>query len=619
MVLQQEAEAWMPSLLRKNSSPSPAKALTLTSSVSSTDNGSMKAILAAILRMLAVCLTAGALLGCLREKADVVILPDGAGRIDVDVAFGKKLSEGIRGEVEKGRELVDECRRTIAGDWKGIAFWTDEVGEDKLVEEFGEKRVHYRGSAWFEDASTVSLRDEQLWVWKSREAADGDGDNGDNGDNEAIGFVFEFAFDPLPEPGAGKTRAEQVDEAREALEGFEVSFRFRLPGSVTEISGAGASEGRVATFVLTAEDLFAGAKLEEDVRFQKYHRLIAKTGPPTPEAKVEQSAFHRAWAAMEQVGVPHSKATAERPPEKPAPPPLPLDPPLTLAEADRFYAVPTTDPDWKLTRTSEDELSEWWSGSIRGSRDERIPVILRVPHEGRPCPVAVQQHPWHGTKESGQETGLPVIKQGVAVLSFDGPLVGSRTIEGRDPLGESLELGVDNHRWAVSDLRAVIRAVPKAPLPAETVTTKKGVVVVGVSLGGPTAMTAFALEQNAAAGATVVAGAGAWSAARDQELPGTSLEGAGDIRLRKTAEAQRVAALLDPAMILPLVKPRPIAIVGGAEDGFAPETGLRRLARSAEAWPAVLLRVHPEVGHFITESQTNEVTDWIVQHAKSLR
>ena len=91
------------------------------------------------------------------------------------------------------------------------------------------------------------------------------------------------------------------------------------------------------------------------------------------------------------------------------------------------------------------------------------------------------------------------------------------------------------------------------------------------------------------------------------------------MRLRKTAEAQRIAALLDPAMILPLVNPRPIAIVGGSIDGFAPETGLRRLARAANDWPEVFLRVHPDVGHFITESQANEVTDWIVRQARELQ
>lgn len=212
-----------------------------------------------------------------------------------------------------------------------------------------------------------------------------------------------------------------------------------------------------------------------------------------------------------------------------------------------------------------------------------------------------------------------MLKQGVAVVSFDGPLVGTRVIEGRDPLGESPEVAVDNHRWAVSDLRAVIRALPQAPLPKGTVTTKKGVVVVGVSLGGPTAVTAFALENDAAAGVTVVAGAGAWSAARDQEPPGTSLEGAGDMRLRKTAEAQRIAALLDPAVILPLVKPRSIAIIGGAEDGFAPENSLRRLARAAGSWPEVYLRIHPEVGHFISKAQAKEVTGWIVRQAKELQ
>jgi pimeloyl-ACP methyl ester carboxylesterase len=346
---------------------------------------------------------------------------------------------------------------------------------------------------------------------------------------------------------------------------------------------------------------------------------VVKTGPCLDEAKVEQEAFDRAWSAMERVGIPHAEVSVPRTPTGPAPPPIPPDPPITLSEVDRFYRVPESEPDWKLKKSSQDKISEWWTGSIRGSREERIPVIIRVPLKGRPCPVAVKQHTWHGTKESGQKTGLPVLTQGVAVVSFDGPLVGSRASEGKDPLGESPDVAADNHRWAVSDLRAVIRALPQAPLPAGVVTVKKGVVVVGVSLGGPTAISAFALEKNAAAGVTVVAGAGAWSAARDGELQGTSLEGAGDMRLRKTAEAQRIAALLDPAIVLPLVNARPIAIIGGADDGFAPATGLRRLARAAKTWPEVMLRIHPEVGHFITEAQSKEVTDWIVRRAKELR
>jgi pimeloyl-ACP methyl ester carboxylesterase len=71
-------------------------------------------------------------------------------------------------------------------------------------------------------------------------------------------------------------------------------------------------------------------------------------------------------------------------------------------------------------------------------------------------------------------------------------------------------------------------------------------------------------------------------------------------------------------MILPLVPPRPIAIIGGAEDGFAPATSLQRLARAAQDWPEVTLRVYPAVGHFITESQAQEVSDWIAGQAHLL-
>lgn len=538
----------------------------------------------------------------------MVVLPDGAGRIDLEVAFGKQQSDGILEEVAKGRKLVDECRHRIGGSWEGFAFWTDEVAE--VRKDGNEERVHYRGRAWFRDASKVNLSG-QPWVWRPLA-------NGDEKleTNRVSGFTFEFTFDPLPKLGEDETRAGQFNRWQTLIEGFEVSLRIRLPGEVTLVSGRGLVEGREVTYRLTAADLLAGAKLEEEERSARFHKLVVLAGPTVAEAKVEQKAFHEAWSSMEKVGVPHRESGVPRPPPGPAPPPLPLDPPITLGELDRYYAVPDSGPDWKLTRSREDGLSEWWTGSIRGSRKERIPVIIRVPLEGRPCPIAVKQHTWHGTKESGQVTGLPVLKQGVAVVSFDGPLVGSRVIAGRDPLGESPEVSVDNHRWAVSDLRAVIRALSQAPLPEGTVTTRKGVVVVGVSLGGPTAITAFALEQGAAAGVTVVAGAGAWSAARDQEPPGTSLEGAGDMRLRKTAEDQRVAALLDPAVILPLVKPRPIAIIGGAEDGLAPETGLRRLARSAGSWPDVVLRIHPEVGHFISKDQAKEVTDWIVMRAK---
>ena len=238
---------------------------------------------------------------------------------------------------------------------------------------------------------------------------------------------------------------------------------------------------------------------------------------------------------------------------------------------------------------------------------------------GRPCPVMIKQESWHGTREDGQLTSGPVLQAGIAVVSFDSPFVGARKREGYDPLGNSPEERLDNQRWAVSDLRAVIQAIPGAPLPLNSIVTKNGMALVGVSLGGPRAAMAFALEPNIAAGGTIVAGAGAYTAARDGEPAGASIDGGGDLRLRVKPEELRASALVDPAMALPLSQPRPLLIAGGEDDGLAPGSSLRRLARSVSAWPDVFLRVYPGLGHGLKPGQQEEVTKWIIKQTLRLK
>ena len=68
---------------------------------------------AVLTRLAFVAIALGCLSSCLREEGDLTILPNGAGRLDLEITFGKQHSDGIREEVEKGRKLVYECRRRV--------------------------------------------------------------------------------------------------------------------------------------------------------------------------------------------------------------------------------------------------------------------------------------------------------------------------------------------------------------------------------------------------------------------------------------------------------------------------------------------------------------------------
>ena len=536
------------------------------------------------------------LVGCLEQKTDLLLLQGGQGKLEIRTTFGAKLSESLLKDAKTQEGLVDASRNALAGGWQGLEFWNGESASAF------DGKVSYRGTTWFRDITKLNLTGEPC-RWKRK--------------NPASGFEFQLCFDPLPTPPEGQTRLQQIGNLKDSLKDYLWELKAEMPGAATIVSGPGVAEARIVTFTLTGLDLIAGAALPEADRVTRDHRLIVAVSPAGVSG--EQAKFEAEWKEAEKSATPKERVQSKRQPTGPVPVPPPLTPPLALSDFTDFFPVPSGDPEWRLEKPMEDAISQTWSGSIRGTRHERIPITIRVPKMGRPCPVMIKQESWHGTKEDGQLTSGPVLQAGIAVVSFDSPFVGSRKREGYDPLGNTPEERLDNQRWAVSDLRAVIQAVPSAPLPAHSVVTKKGMALVGVSLGGPRAAMAFALEPDIAVCATIVAGAGAYTAARDNEPAGASIDGGGDLRLRVKPEELRASALVDPAMALPLSAPRPLVIAGGEEDGLAPGSSLRRLARAVPAWPDVLVRVYPGLGHGLKPEQQEEVTKWIIERTLRLK
>jgi len=547
-------------------------------------------------RLFLLCGLVLLLAGCLEQKTGMLLLPAGQGKLEISVTYGAKLSEGLLKDAKSEEGLVDVSRNALAGGWQGLEFWNGESARSL------DGKVTYRGTAWFRDVTKLSLTGQPC-RWGRKDA-------GSHSE-------FQLCFDPLPAPPDGETRLQQIAKLKDGLTDYRWELKAEMPGKAQIEAGPGAADGRVVTFQLIGADLIAGAALPEPERLARYHRLIVQVSPASPGG--DSSKFERDWKEAEKSATAKERLQSKREPTGPVPVPPPLVPPLALSDFTSFFSVPKNDPDWRLQDPTEDATSQTWAGSIRGTRDERIPLLIRIPKMGRPCPVMIKQESWHGTKEDGQLTSGPVLQAGIAVVSFDSPFTGSRKREGYDPLGNSPEERLDNQRWAVSDLRAVIQAIPGAPLPDNSMATKNGMALVGVSLGGPRAAMAFALEPGIAVGGTIVAGAGAYTAARDGEPAGVSIDGGGDLRLRVKPEELRASALVDPAMALPLSRPRPLAIVGGEEDGLAPGSSLRRLARSVSAWPDVFLRVYPGLGHGLKPEHQDQVTKWIIQQTLRLK
>jgi hypothetical protein len=251
-------------------------------------------------RFLGAALVSFLLLGCIRMKQQVRLLPDGSGKL----TFTVSLREEDDADPFEGLVDPDELEQTFLG----IVAWIDPVREEKD----GWHTITMSG--YFEDIGKVQVvettRDNEK-MFGFRLTRD------ENGSTlvltEKLHTELERATGinrPEPEGDFEKQMAKQLKEMlKEAIQGMRFELAVSAPGPIEEAEGLFEKDGRTAKLRIE-EDLITGGVdgKEEAVKklktlTGKYRITWKKEDLPAEEIeafKKESAAAKEAWPALRE-------------------------------------------------------------------------------------------------------------------------------------------------------------------------------------------------------------------------------------------------------------------------------------------------------------------------------
>lgn len=223
----------------------------------------------------------GLLSGCLKMKEDLVVLPDGSGKLTLTLSI-REDNEMAKDKFTE-EEMMSEDPEKMLKEMPGIVAFL----RPKLEKKDGFATI--TTVAYFEDVSKVRIIGE-----------------GDSGDGKALnefkfrkegdGFVFEVGGDKVGEGlkdlGANDDAPPELKKQMEAmiqemLKGFEFTIQVKLPGAVKEVATFQKKDGRTASFTIGEKDI---AGLNDMKKLTGMSSLKAVCGPSEVSAE-EQAAF----------------------------------------------------------------------------------------------------------------------------------------------------------------------------------------------------------------------------------------------------------------------------------------------------------------------------------------
>lgn len=182
--------------------------------------------------------------GCMKVREELVVMPDGSGRIVLVFSIPAKGEAGKFTETELMSGDPDEIQDKV----RGLVALTKPTAEEK------DGVVRLRMAAYFDDVNAVKFMDE------------GEGEKAKPKQEfafrrEGEAFVLEITgnllSDEIPERGGtDPDLIRQRDDFFKAMfAGFEFRQDVRMPGKVTAVEGFQTREERVASYAIGEKDL----------------------------------------------------------------------------------------------------------------------------------------------------------------------------------------------------------------------------------------------------------------------------------------------------------------------------------------------------------------------------
>lgn len=238
--------------------------------------------------------------GCMKIRQELLVMPDGSGRLSFTFSIASKGEAGrfTESELMAGDpdEITDKVRGLVA------------LGRPSLENKDGVVKIRMTG--YFEDVNAVKLMD------------DGEGDKAKprqefaftkQGEACTLEIRGNLLADEAPERGTGDPELERqrTEMFKAMFAGFGFASDVKLPGNITAADGFHSREGRVATYEIAEKDLQKPADQKKINAANRFRITCAKSEVTETEAAEFRKELDKAkagWAELRK----EMKRNAER-------------------------------------------------------------------------------------------------------------------------------------------------------------------------------------------------------------------------------------------------------------------------------------------------------------------
>ncbi len=198
--------------------------------------------------ILATLLIPASVCGCMKIREEILVLPDGSGRLTLTFAIPSKGEAGKFTQMELTSGDPDEIQDKV----RGLVALTRPTVEEK------DGAVRIRMTGYFDDLNAVKFMDDGEGAKAKPKQEFSFRRDGEAFTLEVRGNLL--ADDEPERKGDAPDREKLREEMTRAMfAGFELRQEVRLPGPVTAIDGFGSKEGRGAGYAVAERDLRTAA------------------------------------------------------------------------------------------------------------------------------------------------------------------------------------------------------------------------------------------------------------------------------------------------------------------------------------------------------------------------
>jgi hypothetical protein len=202
------------------------------------------------------------LVGCFEEKDTLTIFPNGAGTIHLHRKYGEEMSKMLTTSAQAGKEkqeIYDSFYSDLSH-WQGITAWAPASAN------LENGRVINDAIGYFEDIRAVKRVEGDVEAEDTTSFSWGAIPQG--------GFKFRWTSKEAqtPDPLGSDVPQKLID----MFKGLRVERAVILPGTIRTCSGCTEQSGRLASFVVTGDDVAKLLTLQKDYRTRIANHQITK-------------------------------------------------------------------------------------------------------------------------------------------------------------------------------------------------------------------------------------------------------------------------------------------------------------------------------------------------------